>query len=201
MTLDYKIKTKDASKNSMEIESMPIFVIDDLFSEAEIGDLFEDISSRTYTREEYDFVGDEHPICSFDFEIRDFQTNHLVGIRSYEMLQAHFPDEKHRLNRAYVNRCSYGDVEYPHRDCVGYSKNVSALYYVNKSWDYRWGGETKFYNRGDTRYAVLPKPGRLVLFRGAIEHMGSIPTRVCTDPRFTLAMKYSSRAVKTDQER
>jgi hypothetical protein len=61
---------------------------------------------------------------------------------------------------------------------------------VNKKWDYKWGGETIFYEEKDTRMAVLPRPGRIVIFPGRVEHIGTIPTRICTQSRLTLALKY-----------
>lgn len=177
------------------VEDMPAFIIDDVFPVSQIGNFFEEIKSQSFTREEYDFTGDEYPICSFDFDIKEFQTNNIVAHKVIELLSCLFPEEKHTLNRAYVNRCDNEDIEFPHRDCVDYSKNVTVIYYANNKWDYRWGGETKLYQDGDTRYAVLPKPGRILLFRGAIEHVGSIPTRLFTEKRYTLAMKFSSRTL------
>jgi Rps23 Pro-64 3,4-dihydroxylase Tpa1-like proline 4-hydroxylase len=187
------MKTRGVEIRAMEIEGMPIFVIDELFDELEVSTIFRDIESGDFTREEYDLPGDDHPIFSFEYDARKFETNHPVAVRTRQQLASCFPSEKHKLVRAYVNRCNSEDISYPHRDCVDYSRNVTALYYANPTWDYRWGGETKFYEKSDTRYAVLPHPGRIVVFRGAIEHMGSVPSQICHDPRYTLAMKYSSR--------
>ena len=177
------------------LDENPIVIIDNLLPEQEVTDLCRSIATRPYELKEFDFPGDEYPIFSSEFELDDFLGNYTVARKAIEMLRIHFSRESHKLTRAYVNMCQYGDMEYPHRDCVAYSSNVTALYYANDQWDYRWGGETKFYDStGDTRYAVLPRPGRLVLFRGAVEHSGSVPTRICKHPRYTLALKFSSRS-------
>ncbi len=42
----------------------------------------------------------------------------------------------------------------------------------------------------DPQFVVGPKPGRLVIFDGAIPHAGRPPTRICFAPRYTYAMKF-----------
>jgi hypothetical protein len=42
---------------------------------------------------------------------------------------------------------------------------------------------------GDALFCASPKPGRLVLFDGAIPHVGRPPSRICYTPRFTFAIK------------
>jgi len=61
---------------------------------------------------------------------------------------------------------------------------------LNSDWHYKYGGETLFYSEKDTRLAVLPKPGRFVIFPGNIEHKGSIATRIWKEPRLSLALKF-----------
>jgi Rps23 Pro-64 3,4-dihydroxylase Tpa1-like proline 4-hydroxylase len=85
---------------------------------------------------------------------------------------------------------SYGDVAYPHRDCAIERDDITVLYYVNKDWHYKYGGETIFYEKKDSKLALLPKPGRFVIFPGSIEHMGSVCSRICKETRITLALKY-----------
>ena len=42
---------------------------------------------------------------------------------------------------------------------------------------------------GDAQVAVTPKPGRLLLFDGAIRHAGRPPNRNCPVGRYTFAVK------------
>ena len=47
-----------------------------------------------------------------------------------------------------------------------------------------------FYEDNDTKCAILPKPGRFVVFQGKVEHCGTVPTKICKFPRLTLALKF-----------
>lgn len=58
------------------------------------------------------------------------------------------------------------------------------------------GGETVFFDREDEiALAVQPKPGRLVVFDGAIRHVGRPPNRICYVPRYTFAIKLEQTRV------
>ena len=66
-------------------------------------------------------------------------------------------------------------------------------YCANLIWQADWGGETIFYNDDeDAVLAVSPKPGRLVVARGAILHRANVPTRSCYEERLTMAYKLTS---------
>jgi hypothetical protein len=95
--------------------------------------------------------------------------------------------------RAYVNSSFYGDSYYVHRDCPENESHVTALYYANLEWQTDWGGETIYYNDDyDAELVVSPRPGRVVVARGAILHRGTVPTRACYEERLTLAYKLNS---------
>ena len=101
-----------------------------------------------------------------------------------------FPAERFTDQRAYVNSSVFGDGYYAHRDCEPHEKHVTALYYANTEWQTDWGGETIYFNDAeDAELVVSPKPGRLVIARGAILHRGGTPARVCHEERYTLAYK------------
>ena len=107
-----------------------------------------------------------------------------------------------RDQRAYVNSSVYGDMYYTHRDCSVHRQHVTALYYANLEWQPDWGGETIFYNDNeDAEVVVSPKPGRLVVARGAILHRGTVPTRACYEERYTIAYKMLSGDPKDDPPR
>lgn len=109
----------------------------------------------------------------------------------FDAVVAHlFPEERHALYRAYVNCFVYGDMTYPHRDCPADRTDVTVLYYINSEWSRDWAGETLFYEEdGEPVLAVLPRPGRIAVFRGAIEHRSGVPSRDCREERLTLAYK------------
>jgi Rps23 Pro-64 3,4-dihydroxylase Tpa1-like proline 4-hydroxylase len=110
--------------------------------------------------------------------------------QTVEML---FPNEQFTDQRAYFNCSVYGDAYYIHRDCAAHERHVTALYYANLEWQPEWGGETIYYNDDeDAEFAITPRPGRLVIARGALLHRGNVPTRGCYEQRYTLAYKLNS---------
>jgi hypothetical protein len=104
-----------------------------------------------------------------------------------------FAGEKFDLERVYVNSAVYGDVYFPHRDCLANLNNITVLYYGNLVWHSDWGGETVFYNENlDAEVVVSPRPNRVLVSRGAIPHRGGVPSRICHQERYTIAYKLKS---------
>ncbi|MEZ9481448.1 2OG-Fe(II) oxygenase [Vibrio splendidus] len=171
------------------VEDSTVFVVDGLMDEMSIDDFYTAISKQGFFRQERDSDQDEYPIFSFDFEPVEFSSSDKVGIIATELVHSYFHENLY-LQRAYVNLCHYGDMEYPHRDCELGEKAVTALYYPMTSWTKEWGGETIFYEDGESKYAISPKPGRFVIFSGELEHMGTLPTRICSQSRYTVALKF-----------
>lgn len=98
--------------------------------------------------------------------------------------------KQYRGYRGYVNYSTFGDMLFSHTDCLPESDELTVLVYICKNWDIEWGGETMFYNNeDDCVFACTPKPGRVVIFNGAVKHVGRPPNRICYQPRFTLAFK------------
>jgi len=89
------------------------------------------------------------------------------------------------------NLLGYGDMLFTHTDCLPDQHDLTALWYLCERWDLEWGGETMFYDAQDEiACAVRPQPGRLVIFDGAIKHVGRPPNRICYAPRYTFAIKF-----------
>lgn len=100
------------------------------------------------------------------------------------------PNETYRPYRCYTNYASFGDVLLTHVDSVPKRRELTALWFLCDQWDIDWGGETLFYDAsGDAQIAVAPRPGRLLLFDGAIRHAGRPPNRNCPVSRYTFAIK------------
>lgn len=101
------------------------------------------------------------------------------------------PSHSYRPYRAYTNAASYGDMLFTHTDCLPDQHDLTALWYLCEQWDIEWGGETMFYDEmNEVALAVIPRPGRLVVFDGAIKHVGRPPNRICYVPRYTFAIKF-----------
>ncbi len=100
------------------------------------------------------------------------------------------PHERYRAYRAYTNYASYGDMLYQHTDCLPEARELTALWFLAPRWEPEWGGETMFFDAsGDAMFCASPRPGRLVVFDGAIRHAGRAPSRICFVPRYTFALK------------
>jgi SM-20-related protein len=100
------------------------------------------------------------------------------------------PSEEYRPYRCYTNFASYGDVLLTHVDALPGARELTALWFLCDRWDIEWGGETLFFDSaGEAQIAVAPKPGRLLLFDGAIRHVGRPPNRNCLVSRYTFAIK------------
>ena len=100
------------------------------------------------------------------------------------------PNERYRAYRVYTNYASFGDVLLTHVDALPNTRELTALWFLCEGWETEWGGETLFYDdAGDAQVAVSPKPGRLLMFDGAVRHAGKPPNRNCPVGRYTFAIK------------
>jgi Rps23 Pro-64 3,4-dihydroxylase Tpa1-like proline 4-hydroxylase len=106
----------------------------------------------------------------------------------------------HALVRCYANAHTFGIEGYPHTDSRK-PGNYTTIFYVNPIWKPEWAGETVFLNDlGDISSAVLPKPGRAVIFDGRITHAARALSRVCPALRVTLMFKTTAPGAERDSE-
>lgn len=178
---------------TITIERQSMYVIDDAVTQNELNDFHALVSNLSFTRTERDNSGDQHCIFNAEFIPEKVESSLRVGVVARKLLQDFCPENEYVLRRSYINMSHYGDMAYPHRDCALEGKDMTILYYVNKEWDYRWGGETIFYANHESQNIVMPKPGRFLIFPGYIEHKGAVPTRECVNSRFTFALKYRQK--------
>ena len=100
-----------------------------------------------------------------------------------------FADRSFTPERIYTNAMQFADVAHIHRD--GGPQSVTALLYPNEKWAASLAGETMFFAEDEqARHALLPAPGRLVLFNANIKHCGRPPSRLFWGQRLTLAIKF-----------
>lgn len=106
----------------------------------------------------------------------------------------------HALVRCYANAHTFGVEGYPHVDSRK-PGNYTTIFYINPIWKPEWAGETVFMNDlGDIAHAVLPKPGRMVMFDGRIVHAARALTRICPAMRVTLMFKTRAPGAESDAE-
>ena len=110
--------------------------------------------------------------------------NILKNLKCFDLLQ---------LERVYASANPYGTVHESHKDYeIDSNGGITVMYYLNDNWDLSLGGETVFYdtNNYDIQKSVIPKPGRVVIFDGLIEHCARDTMRSFNDLRMVLTFKY-----------
>jgi hypothetical protein len=173
-----------------QVEGRDIFVFDGLVAGSEATVYFNAMNRAAFTRTETarpDSVEHRHWVCEMPLE-------NLGQLSLWPVTQSAVaavrPGESYRPYRAYTNYASFGDLLLTHVDALANARELTVLWFLSEKWDTEWGGETLFYDSaGDAQVAVSPKPGRLLMFDGAIRHAGKPPNRNCFVSRFTFAIK------------
>lgn len=179
-----------APSREFTIDGRPLKVFDDHLPN--VGDYVRGLSRAAFTRTEVarpETADYKHWATEIKLDTLVQQPIFSATMRAV----AAFASERHRYHpyRAYTNVASYGDMLFTHTDCLPDQHDLTALWYLCEQWDVEWGGETVFYDAGDeVACSVRPRPGRLVIFDGAIKHAGRPPNRICYAPRYTLAIKF-----------
>ena len=179
-----------APTRTAQVEGRDVFVFDGLVPPEESARYFNALTAASFTRTESaraDTQEFRHWVCEMPLE-------NLAKITLWPATQAAVaaarPGEQYRAYRVYTNFASFGDQLFTHVDALPNARELTALWFLSERWDTEWGGETLFYDDGgDAQLAVSPKPGRLLLFDGAIRHAGKPPNRNCHASRFTFAIK------------
>lgn len=176
------------------ISGREIKVLDNLFTSKEMSILSEKLAVDYFRRIEFATM----ETADRKFFIREFDCKEIEksawGIKIKFAVGAQFPKAKRlKLFRSYCNLGLYGDTDFPHRDCLENMGHITALLYANLNWKREWGGETMFYNdHGDSEIAITPRPGRVAIFHGAIEHRAGIVSRMCSESRLVWAFKFKA---------
>lgn len=108
-----------------------------------------------------------------------------------------FLPARFELRQIFVNGQTYGLDNAVHTDRPSDEEGwYTALVYLNPKWTIHDGGETMFYNpaRTDVIAAIVPRPGRVILFDARHPHWGRPPTRNCRLLRVTLAFRLTRLA-------
>lgn len=101
----------------------------------------------------------------------------------------------HEPIRIYANAHTYGIEGYVHTDSSDEDNYFTTVYYAHHAWHANWAGETVFVRpeTGDTIHSIHPRPGRVVMFRGATPHAARSPSRDCPEVRITIVVKTQLR--------
>jgi len=90
------------------------------------------------------------------------------------------------LVRAYVNGHTYGMEGLPHRYAKPSDREKIVVIYLNPEWRDDWAGEMVFYDPARECVSVRPRPGRLLMFDGALLRASRPPGRLCPTLCMTL---------------
>jgi SM-20-related protein len=176
-------------KYCKDVDGKLIYVFDDICSVQEATSIFHGLEASAFKRNEVA----RPDTAEYKHWVVNLADQQITSLPAYKRIIAAIEEstgEKYRAYRAYTNYASFGDMLFTHTDCMPESDELTALVYICPKWDLEWGGETLFYNdQDDCVFACNPKPGRTVIFHGAIKHVGRPPNRICYMPRFTLAFK------------
>lgn len=177
------------TKYSIETEGKHIWVFDNLCTQAESSELYKSLMASAFKRDEI-ARPDTKDYRHWAVNLNDMLFKSLpVYQRCLEVIEK-VTSKRYQAYRSYVNYASFGDMLFSHTDCLPESDELTVLVYICEEWNIEWGGETMFYNsEDDCVFACTPKPGRVVIFNGAIKHVGRPPNRICYKPRYTLAFK------------
>ena len=172
------------------VEGLEVFVFDDLVPAEEALRYARAVAQAAYLRNETaraDTQEFKHWVCEMPLENLPRTSLWQATERAVAALR---PTERFLPYRCYTNFAQFGDVLLTHVDALPNTREMTALWFLCERWDTEWGGETMFYDAsGDAQLAVTPKPGRLLLFDGAIRHAGKPPNRNCPVGRYTFAVK------------
>ena len=173
-----------------KVSGRDVFVFDGLVPAEESALYSSAITKAAFKRTESaraDTVEYRHWVCEMPLENLP---RSVLGQATERVVAQVRPGERFVPYRVYTNFASFGDTLLTHVDAVPDARELTALWFLCEQWDKEWGGETLFYDdSGDAEIAVSPRPGRMVLFDGAIRHAGKPPNRNCPVGRYTFAIK------------
>lgn len=179
-----------AASFEVQVDGRPLRVFDGLL--ANVGEYVQGLSRAAFTRTEIarpETAGYKH--WATEVKIEALVRQPIFELTRRAVLGFTGSGSSYRPYRAYTNVATFGDMLFTHTDCLPDQRDLTALWYLCEEWDIEWGGETVFFDQHDEiAAAVRPRPGRLVVFDGAIKHAGRPPNRICYAPRYTFAIKF-----------
>jgi hypothetical protein len=172
------------------VEGRDVYVFDGLLPEAQLGEYVAALERSPFTRTEFA----KSETAEYKHWVSELPLENVTRLPLWTITEQAIalarPGIAYRPYRAYTNYAAYGDMLYTHCDCAPDRGGLTALWYLSMQWEPEWGGETMFFDAsGDALFCASPKPGRLVVFDGAIPHVGRPPSRICFTPRYTFAIK------------
>jgi hypothetical protein len=191
----------------MAIVNDKFFVFDDVLTSKEHEILYQSLTGLEWTNRWSSALGRLDHAWHWNFafyqaiqnmpaitmeQLADLNNRHPYIISLWAKASQLFKEHLGTYNilRLYANCNPYGTNAYVHYDDGDYT----AVYYPALDWNPEWEGGTCFYERDENgvwdaiRY-ISYKPNRLIIFPAHIPHRGMPVDRMCTAPRYVIAMK------------
>lgn len=175
-----------------ELDQVYIKVIDEYFDNQNI------LENYFYFREKapWNFIGSgndkniwrkfRYDLClknNIEKNLKNSTENILKNLNIFDLL---------KFEKVYASANPFGTVHEPHKDYLKNSKGgITVMYYLNHDWDLKFSGETVFFNNQEIIKSIIPKPGRIAIFDGTIEHCARDVRRDVNDLRMVLTFKYN----------
>lgn len=102
--------------------------------------------------------------------------------------------KKHYLKEPKCYRVIYREIVFGDHTAYHYDSlegAVTAMVYLNDSWEDNYHGETLFLDEAGIGHCVMPAPGRLLVFDATLKHSSSAPSRTYFGARQILVFNFS----------
>jgi hypothetical protein len=191
----------------MEIKKIKLpkgkaYIIDNLLSYSDIRFIYSSVLQGPYT-----FTQMSEPLSNIQntrlahhLEMEDNPVNDMLEKALRKILKKTKVKTELIASEIYVNIADAMTTTLPHTDRP--AGCWTLLYYPNLEWDIKWGGQTNFIDSEtmEIMAAVIPKPGRFILFQADILHQATPPTFFAPAKRLTIAMKLDPFESLTEEE-
>src|SRR5262245_41576051 len=154
---------------TLPIGSTSIRIIDGLLPDGRVREVHDFVRTLPFQRIRYGFRADPTAENRFGHQWVHGILKEERALLPIDVLESAvkelFPSEQLEPGRAHLSCIEPSDTRFPHIDDAT-GRVVTALYFVNSTWDRDWAGELVFYDQNEPLYAILPKPGRVIVFEG-----------------------------------
>src|SRR5690606_15270390 len=135
-------------------------VLDGLYSKAFVKEVQDALLRQGWTYSEGAHPGAE--LVHWVTELASSDTWVTALLSGFRRFLDH--EDSYRLERVYCNGHVCSDCPLPHRDSAD-ARDRTVLVYANAHWQPEFAGETVFFDDDDEIIrAVVPRPGRVVIF-------------------------------------
>lgn len=189
---ELKIYSNQIDVEEFVINNKKIYVFDSLFEKHQL-DAINSLCVNSLYRGDHG----ASPLSSeLDFRfvsyLKKSDVESLNILNSLTNVSNHMKEEIY-IGHSYINHYWHGTASPGHTDS-SFDSTITILIFCNNIWQENWGGELKFHDEDSKSNLIFDfKPGRVVVFDSRLEHKVLPITLQTKKPRFSLAMKASTK--------